>query len=107
MHDVPGLNAPDAAGAALNVTEPCGKDPVPEPVSLTVAVHTEPWLSATVAGLHETAVDVERTLGVNVKFCVELVVLFTGTSALAGLKPVAEAVMRTVPLFPVKLTGSE
>jgi hypothetical protein len=66
VHDVPGLeNAPEPPEE--NVTFPDGADAVPDPVSVTVAVQVEPWLSATEAGLQLTVVDVGRTAGVSVR----------------------------------------
>jgi hypothetical protein len=61
-----GENAPKAA-PFVNVTEPAGLDLVPLPVSVTVAVHVEPWLIATEAGEHATEVEVERLITVKAK----------------------------------------
>lgn len=59
VHDVPGLEkAPGPDDPKL--TEPVGADFVPEAVSVTVAVQTDAWFTATEAGEHETAVEVER-----------------------------------------------
>ena len=68
VHVVPGLeNAPEAAGAAPNVTEPVGNDFVPASVSETVAVHVEPCPKATEDGEQSTSVDVDRSVTVSAK----------------------------------------
>ena len=55
------LKLPEAAGRALNVTVPVGAEGVPPAcVSVTVAVQTESWLSATGFGVQLTDVDVVR-----------------------------------------------
>jgi hypothetical protein len=51
-------NAP--APELEKVTVPAGSDFVPEPVSVTVAVQTEPWLTTTLLGTQLTAVEVGR-----------------------------------------------
>jgi hypothetical protein len=67
VHDVPGLENPPAP-LDENVTEPDGLDFVPDAVSVTVAVQVEAWASATVAGVHDTAVEVAlRPLKVTVR----------------------------------------
>ena len=55
----PAAPATEPGPSRVKLTVPCGKLLVPESVSDTVAVQTEPWLSATgVAQL--TTVEVER-----------------------------------------------
>jgi hypothetical protein len=51
-------NAP--APELEKVAVPVGSDFVPEPVSVTVAVHTESWPTATLPGTQLTAVEVGR-----------------------------------------------
>jgi hypothetical protein len=66
VHDVPGLeNVPDAAGEALKLTLPVGKDFVPTSLSATVAVHVVPWPKATLAGVQVTVVAVARSVAVT------------------------------------------
>jgi Na+/H+ antiporter NhaA len=51
-----------------NVTVPVGVMTAPAvEVSVTVAVQLVPWLTTTVAGVHDTLVDVVRGLTVRVK----------------------------------------
>ena len=51
----------------VKVTVPVGVIAVPAAeVSVTVAVHTEPWLMTTVAGAHTTAIAEVRTVTVIV-----------------------------------------
>ena len=49
------VNAPVAVPLLVNATVPCGTVG-PAAMSLTVAVHTVPWLITMVAGLQEKAV---------------------------------------------------
>jgi hypothetical protein len=51
----------------VKVTEPVGAAFVPLSVSVTVAVHVEPWLIATEPGEHAMLVEVERLLTVRAK----------------------------------------
>ena len=57
-----GLKAP--APSVVKVTVPAGADLVPEAVSVTVAVHRLPSLTATLAGVQDTLVLVVRRLTV-------------------------------------------
>ena len=54
VHGEP-ANDPVAVPLLVNATVPCGTVG-PTAMSLTVAVHTVPWLITMVAGLQETAV---------------------------------------------------
>lgn len=95
---VPELNDPDVAGAAVNVTVPVGVElPLP-PVSVTVTVQVEAWFTTTLAGAQTTTV---------------LVVLLSTVSenelllARWSPSPPYEPVMLTEPtpeLFGVKVT---
>ena len=68
---------PEAAGVALRVTVPVGKDFVPESVSATTVVQVDACPKATDAGLQVTVVEVERlvTVSANVPLLVAWVAL--------------------------------
>jgi hypothetical protein len=57
------VKLPTAVPVNVNATVPAGVEIVPALASTTVAVHTEPWATITVEGLHETVVVVERRVG--------------------------------------------
>ena len=59
MHEAE-LKLPVPAPDRVKSTEPDGLEAVPDSVSSTVAVHTVPWSTATVAGTHVTVVAVVR-----------------------------------------------
>ena len=68
---VPGVeNAP--APELEKITMPAGSDFVPDPVSVTVAVQTEPAPTATLPGAHVTVVDVGRCPALKVTIRVPL-----------------------------------
>jgi len=96
------LNVPALPAGPLRakLTVPCGNElPLPA-VSITVAVHVDPSFSATDVGVQLIEVVVARTVGVSVKFCVAVPPFVTDTSAVAELKPVADAVRCAVPVAP-------
>jgi hypothetical protein len=75
------LNVP-ARPLAVNPTEPAGVlEPTPL-VSVTVAVHVEGWLIATVAGLHTTLVEVVRRVAVTEPLVAPLLALVACTPSL-------------------------
>jgi hypothetical protein len=61
------LKLPAPGGAAEKFTIPVGVLAVPESSSETVAVHVVEWPAFTVAGAHDTDVEVERGLTVSPK----------------------------------------
>jgi Na+/H+ antiporter NhaA len=66
VHEAAGVNVP--VELLANVTVPVGVMTAPAvEVSVTVAVQLVPWLTTTVAGVHDTLVDVVRGLTVRVK----------------------------------------
>ena len=64
------VNAPEPE--LEKVTVPEGSDFVPEPVSVTVAVQTEPAPTATLPGAHVTVVEVGRSPALKVTVRVPL-----------------------------------